>query len=159
MDHDSRGRFMKGNRAATRRRPDSSRLTTQRIISKADSILTSTRREGTIDQLGSILAQLIDQAQSGNTAAGTWLLDRLAPRERIWLSSTLPSPTANPLTFIDELVARVSDGEISVDQAAKLSNLAKPFMVDAELQSMRIQIDDLVTIVGNLEQTKKRSST
>lgn len=143
-DHDKRGRFTNGNQASKRRRPRSQQPTTRQLIAKADKVLAGIGQEKTTDQMGTIVAKLISEARTGNTTAATWLLDRVVPRERIRLSQPLPSPTADPLAFIDELTDRVSDGELTVDQAAKLSNLARPLIADAELQSMREQVDELL---------------
>lgn len=158
-DHDKRGRFTKGNKARKRPRVSSHRITTRQIILRADEVLASNDQEATTDQLGIILAQLIEKARSGETPAATWLLDRLAPRERICLSGPLPSPTADPFAFIDELTDRVCVGELTVDQASKLANLARPLIADAELQSMRVQVDELLTIIGRLENTANQEPT
>ena len=87
------------------------------------------------------------------------MLDRLVPRERIQLSEPLPSPTADPFAFVDELTIRVSNGELTVDQAAKLSNLARPLIADAEMQSMRQEVDELLAIIGRLEHSVPEATT
>ena len=145
------GRFTSGNQAAKRRRSRNHQLTTRQIITIADKALVEIGKAKTTDQLGSILAQLIAKASSGNISAATWLLDRLVPRDHFRLSRPLPSPTISPLEFVDDLADRVSDGELTVDQATKLSNLAKPLIADMELQSMRKQINELLAIVTKLE--------
>jgi len=153
-NHDKRGRFAKGNQAGKRRRPYSKQMTTGQLIAKTDKVLAGIGQKETAEQMGAVVAKLISQARTGNTTAATWLLDRVAPRERIRLSRPLPSPTADPLTFIDDLANRISEGELTVDQASKLSNLAKPLLGDAELQHLRKQVDQLLTVVDRIERTR-----
>lgn len=117
---------------------------------KADAVLANVGQDRTSDQFGSVLAGLIAKARSGDTAAATWLLDRFVPRERLRLTRPLPSPTSDPLAFVDELAARVADGELTCAEAARLSNLCRPMIVDeqlrtviAELEGLRAQVEEL----------------
>ena len=153
-NHDKRGRFTNGNRAGCRPKRRRKHKNAVALIDRADELLRSIGQGDVDEQAGRILAALIAQARNGDTRAGTWLIDRLYPPGRVFLRERLPSPSADPVGYLDALAQRVSDGEVSVDQASKLANLVRPVLADAELLGLRAQVAELLAIVERLESTR-----
>jgi len=155
-DHDKRGRFTPGNQAHKKRpkRRRRRQRTAVALIDKADEFFESIGQPGVDEQASKILGVLIAKARGGDTKAGSWLLDRMYPTGRVFLKTPLPSPSADPVAYLDALADRVSDGEVSVDQASKLANLARPMLADAELVGLREQVVELVAAVERLERTR-----
>jgi hypothetical protein len=89
--------------------------------------------------------KLILAAADGDKKAATWVLDRFFPleSERHSLTVALPSPCKLPLEYLDALVRAVAEAELTTSQAVRMSQLARPFVIDAEIQQLADQFADL----------------
>lgn len=144
-DRDKRGRFTAGNSASKNRKRRNSRSTASlvRLVDRRLSGLGETRCLD--DLIAQAVCELLTAAAAGDTRAAVWAVDRFYPieHERNALRQPLPAPSKSPLEFLDALAHAVAERELSTSQAAKLAHLARPFVVDAELQQLADRFDDL----------------
>ena len=142
---DSRGRFGTGNQAG-RKKYRRRRQTTADLARLVDRKLSDLDDSRKIDELiAESACMLLTAAAAGDRQAAIWILDRFYPAEseRHSLTEPLPSPSENPVQYLDSLVQAVSESKLTTGQAARLSQLARPFVIDAQLLELAEQIDDL----------------
>jgi len=157
IDRNARGQFAPGNkvgRTPKRRRRKANTETTRDLIVRADKFLDGIGHPTVGEQLGLILGGLIGKARAGDVQASTWILDRLAPRDSLRLADPLPSPSESPAAYLDAIVERVEDGQLTTADAARLANIARPLLADAEIVQLRDQVAELVATVERLERTR-----
>jgi len=149
---DSRGRFGLGNQAG-RKKYRRRRQNTVDLIRLANRKLSDLGEDRKIDDLiAESACKLLNAAAAGDRQAAIWILDRFYPAEseRHSLTEPLPSPSENPVQYLDSLVQAVSESKLTTGQAARLSQLARPFVIDAQLLELAEQIDVLQKGVAQL---------
>ena len=155
-DRDIRGRFGKGNQAAAKRKRRKKR-TTADLIRAVNRQLTD---HESVDRLcAQAASKLLQNAANGDARAAIWCLDRFYPAsgEAVGLSNELPSPAKHPLEFLDALALSVSNAELSTAQAARMSQLARPLIVDEAIRELAAQFNELQTAVDSLEHDRMQA--
>lgn len=142
---DHKGQFGSGNQAALKkyRRPRRTTVDLVRLINRKLIELGESRK---VDELlAESACKLILAAADGDKKAATWVLERFFPLEleRHSLTVALPSPSKLPLEYLDALVRAVAESELTTSQAVRMSQLARPFLIDAELQQLYDEFTDL----------------
>lgn len=153
---DNRGRFAAGNQAA-RKKYRRRRQSTSDLIRLVNRKLKQTGVNRSLDELiAEAACQLLTAAANGNGQAAIWVLERFYPAEseRHFLSHSLPSPCESPLEYLDSLANAVTDSQLTTTQASRMSQLARPFVIDAELRKLADLFTDLQTKSEGLEAMK-----
>ncbi len=155
---DNRGRFGSSNQAALKkyRRPRRSTIDLIRMINRKLTGLGESRK---VDELlAESACKLILAAADGDKKAAIWVLDRFFPleSERHSLTVALPSPSKLPLEYLDALVRAVAESELTTSQAVRMSQLARPFVIDAEIQQLANQFTDLQRKLEQIENKQVR---
>lgn len=153
---DGRGRFGPGNQAG-RKKYRRRRQSTADLIRLANKQLSDLGDNRNVDELiAESACKLLTAAAGGDRQAAIWILDRFYPAESEChsLTEALPSPSKLPLDYLDSLVRAVGDSQLTTGQAARLSQLARPFVIDAELQQLSEQFDDLQRKLDELHRDK-----
>lgn len=154
-NHDIRGRFKVGNKAARGRR--SPVRTPEALIETVERRLETRKSERTLTEfVGDRFLRLISAAGNGDVRAGMYVVDRMFPAERepVISRQSLPSPTKRPVKFVDALARSVTRGQMTTTQAARLANLAKPLIIDETLRGMVEELAELRKRVNELGQQK-----
>ena len=154
-DRGRTGRFTKGNSAARGRR--SPPRITARLIELIDNRLGEQGELRSLDELVvSAVLQLAEAASGGDLKACQWIADRFYPRESEPLIQRrrFPSPSQEPLKFLDALSKSVGHGDLSTAQAVRLAQLSKPFVLDEALGELLQKFEELSNSVNALEKQR-----
>ena len=155
---DKLGRFGSGNQAALKKYRHY-RGSTAVLIEQITRKLIDLGESREVDELlAESACKLILAAADGDMKAAIWALERFYPleSEQHSLTEALPSPSELPLKYLDALVCAVTGSELTTSQAVRMSQLARPFVIDAELQQLANQFTDLQQKLEQIENKQIR---
>ena len=119
---------------------------TDTLIAAIDDRLSARNSDTTLDELvADCVLKLGSLAAKGDTKAAMYIVDRFYPmsNEPAIGRKSLPSPTRQPLLYLDALSRCVVQGKMTSGQAQRLGNLAKPLVIDEQLRTMIQEIEGL----------------